>query len=111
MIGDQILRTNVTCFAHPVNGFPPDPCRGEVMLHNASGDVVTRGSYDLQPGQSTSLIFRTPADEMRHELDPCFMPAPGGRAVPNVEVVDGVTGNTMFLINPAAARMSEFQRP
>jgi hypothetical protein len=37
------------------------------------------------------------------------LPEPGGRAVPNVEILDGVTGNTLFLINPAAARMSQFQ--
>jgi hypothetical protein len=46
----------------------------------------------------------------RNEIDPCWLPAAGGRAVPNVEVLDGVTGNTLFLINPAAARMSQFQQ-
>ena len=40
---------------------------------------------------------------------PCVIPDPGGRAVPNVEVIDLATGDTSLLINPAVARMSQFQ--
>ena len=35
--GGQIIRLNVVCFEHEVGGFPPSPCRGEFMFHDASG--------------------------------------------------------------------------
>jgi hypothetical protein len=108
LIVGQSIRSNVSCFAGPVDGFPPGPCRGTAGLNSASGDVLARVAYDLQPGQTTSFTYTVSAGTP-NEIQPCFTPAPGGRAVPNVEVLD-VTGNTLFLIGPAAARMSLFQQ-
>ncbi len=112
----QIVRLNVACFEHPVNGFPPDPCRGTLMFHDAAGNVVSRGSYDLQPGQSMwiqanwqQVASTSDTAAILAGIVPCVLPQPGGRAVPNVEVFDTNTGNIVRLINPAAARMSQFQ--
>ena len=51
----QIIRINVVCFEHEVGEFPPSPCRGEFMFHDASGHDIKTGSYDLEPGQSAAL--------------------------------------------------------
>jgi len=37
------------------------------------------------------------------------VPAAGGRAIPNVEVVEASSGQTRSLINNAAARVSQFR--
>ena len=102
----QTLRMNVACFAHPVNGTPPDPCRGTVMFHDAAGNVLSQSEYALRPGQVAGVTL-DPQPES--DIIPCFLPANGGRAVPNVELVDVASGDTLFLINPAAARASQFQ--
>jgi hypothetical protein len=107
---DQIIRLNVACFEHNIGAIPPGPCRGEMMFHNAAGDVVARGAYDLQPGEVAVLRFNPPPEPgtVASQINPCILPSPGGRAVPNVEVLDGATHQTLLLINPAAARMSMF---
>ena len=104
----QDVRMNVACFEHPINGFPPDPCRGTFMFHNAAGEVLHRGTYDLKPGQSAALVY--PPPQAAVEIIPCVLPELGGRAVPNVEVIDQRTGDTALLINPAADRMSQLQQ-
>ena len=108
--GDQGLRMNVFCFGHAVNGSDPEPCQGSVMFHDAAGDVLRRATYDLDPGEASS--FELPPRPLRGGvlvgIIPCFIPEPGGRAVPNVEVL-GFFGNVSLLINPAVAAMSEFQ--
>ena len=104
-----MLRMNVSCFAHPVNGFPPDPCRGTVLLHDMAGDVVAQRGYDLKPGEAASFEFSPANDRTGVDFEPCVLPATGGRAIPNVELVDVSTGQTKFLINNAAVRMSQFR--
>ncbi len=112
--GNQVVAINVSCFDHQVGLLPPDPCHGELMFHDAAGHVLKRGTYDLQPGESTSLRLAIPAanangDPIAHVLIvPCVIPAPGGRAVPSVEVFDRAAGRVILFENPAAARMSEF---
>jgi hypothetical protein len=106
----MFMRTNVACFGRPVNGIPPDPCRGTVMFHNAAGDVLKQADYDLKPGTVASFPFSINDRRENVEIIPCVLPQPGGRAVPNVELVNALTGDTMFLVNPAAARMSQFQQ-
>jgi hypothetical protein len=105
---DQIIRLNVACFSHNIGATPPDPCRGELMFHNAAGAVVARGTYDLQPGEVAFLRFNPDPGTVASQINPCILPQPGGRAVPNVEILDGSTHQTTMLINPAAARMSMF---
>src|SRR5258708_8516071 len=54
------IRINGVCFEHPVgNQLPPGPCRGELMFHDAMGNVVKRAPYDLKPGETTSLEWVT----------------------------------------------------
>lgn len=110
----QTVRLNVVCFEHQVGHFPPGPCRGELMFHDAAGNVLSRGSYDLQPGRVAALQFTPKRDKKGDKVGdvativPCVLPAPGGRAIPSVEVVDRLTGHTTLFANPAATRMTDF---
>lgn len=109
--GDQTMRMNVFCFEHSINGLPQQSCRGAVMFHDAAGNVLRRGVYDLAPGQSRSFTFNpsTPRPGALIGIVPCIVPDGGGRAVPNIEVTNGA-GDVLLLINPAVARMSQFQQ-
>lgn len=110
---DQTIRLSVACYDHPIGAVPPDPCRGELMFHDARGLVVARGTYDLQPGQRGFLRFAPDASDVGGAvlgINPCILPAPGGRAVPSVEVIDRSMGRIALLVQPAVARMSQFQR-
>lgn len=109
---DQVMRMNVTCFSHEVAGYPPNPCVGSVMFHDAAGNVLRRGTYSLEPGQTRSFAVVPPAtrEGTLVGIVPCVIPEPGGRIVPNVEVTDGA-GNIVLAINPAATRASQFQLP
>jgi len=63
-------------------------------------------------GQSMAFEFSPSPEPERagpRDIDPCWLPALGGRAVGNVEVLDGSAGDTVFLINSAVARMSQCQ--
>lgn len=105
----QVMRMNVTCFNHDVVGWPPNPCAGEVMFHDASGNVLRRASYSLEPGQSRSFGVAPPMTRTGlATIIPCVIPDPGGRVVPGVEVTDGA-GGVALQINPAAARASQFE--
>lgn len=108
----QVMRVRVGCFAHPIDGIPPDPCRGAIMFHDALGNVVGRGTYALQPGEVGGLTFQPPGstNALGLAINPCILPQPGGRAVPAVQIVDGETGDVLFQIAPAVPRMSAFQR-
>jgi hypothetical protein len=110
----QLIRVNVACFEHPVNGTPPDPCRGAFMFHDAAGGVVKTGRYELKPGEVVALEYAMPVGDTTGNLIagiiPCVLPERGGRAVPNVEIVNRATGDTSLLINPAVDRMSQFQK-
>jgi len=107
---DQTVRLNINCFDHPVNGLPPSPCQGTIMVHDASGTVLRRGSYELNPGQTRSFEFIPPGSRSSLVgIVPCVLPDPGGTAVPSIEVADAA-GGTALLINPAAARASQFQQ-
>lgn len=105
------LRMNTSCFAHTINGIPPGPCRGTVMVHDMAGNVIQQTAYDLKPGQTASFEFTPPptSDRTSVHIDPCWLPAEGGRAVPDVELVDASSGQTRFVVNAAAARVSQFQ--
>ena len=108
---DQAIRFSVSCFEHPVGGVPPGPCRGQLMFHDASGEVLREASYEAEPGQTAFLAFAPPAGGSPFlTINPCIIPAPGGRAVPAVEVFDRATGEVRLLIEPAVARMSQLQR-
>lgn len=110
LVAGQTANMNIACFEDPVAGTPPAPCRGTVEFHNAAGAVLNRQTqtYDLQPGQTATFSFQSSTDRGLGAFIPCITPAPGGRAVPNLMVMDGA-GNVALLINPAAARMSQFQ--
>lgn len=106
---DQVMRMNVTCFSHDVVGYPPNPCTGAVMFHDAAGNVLRRVAYTLEPGQTRSFAAAPPSTRAGlAALIPCILPDPGGRVVPSVEVTDG-GGGVALLINPAAARASQFE--
>ena len=108
---NQRMRLNVECFPHPVNGYPPNPCSGEVMFHDAAGNVVLRAAYALDPGQAQSFEVAASAVSRAtfSAIVPCVLPNPGGRAVPSLEITDGA-GGVALSITPAAARMSDFQQ-
>jgi hypothetical protein len=106
---DQRIRFSVSCFEHPIGGFPPGPCRGEVMFHDANGEVLRSADYDVAPGESAFLAFAPPAGGNPFmTINPCILPAPGGRAVPAVEVFDRATGEVALHIEPAVPSMSQF---
>ncbi len=108
---DQAMRMNVFCFEHAVDGAEPRTCSGEIMFHDANGNVLRRGTYQLSPGQTNSLAVTLPATRASLvAIVPCVIPNPGGRTVPNVEVIDRATDQVVQLINPAVARMSQFQQ-
>lgn len=77
--GDQLLRMNVTCFSHEVAGGLPGACRGTVMFHDAAGNVLRRGTYDLEPGQSRSFEVIPPVTRAGTlaGIVPCVLPEPG----------------------------------
>jgi hypothetical protein len=109
---DQVAQMHVTCFAHQVGQFPPDPCRGSVMFHAADGSVLTSGRYALMPGESMTFEFAPMATDVVSNLGiaPCIEPDPGGRAVPSVSVRDAATGRTSMFSGPAVPAMSDFAR-
>jgi len=109
---DQVMRMNVTCFNHDVAGDSPKPCTGAVLFHDAAGNVIEKGSYSLEPGQTKSFRVAPPPTRGGSLVGivPCVLPEPGGRAVPGVEITDGA-GGVALLINPAATRASMFQVP
>jgi hypothetical protein len=107
---DQTIRLNAVCSEHGVKGTPPDPCRAELMFHDAAGNVLASTVVRLKPGQATSLDYtlgvRTDALE-RVGIIPCILPDPeGGRMLPTAEVIDNTTGRTAFLVNPVTPRLS-----
>ena len=108
---NQIIRLNVVCFDHQVGFAPPDPCHGVAMFHAADGTLLRSGRIDLKPGQSGFLTFTPPSTGVTgavwRMIDPCWLPDPGGRSIPNVEVLDGTTGIAVRNVNPVAARMSD----
>ena len=108
---DQVVRMDVACFAHSVNGFPPDPCKGSVMFHDAAGTALTNEKYSLMPGETAMFEFAPMGGEARSHVTviPCVAPAPGGRVVPIVSLANAMTGKTSLLIPPAAPAMSDFQ--
>ena len=110
---------NVVCYEHPLGEHPPDPCRGELMFHDAAGQVVARRLVALQPGHSAHLDFSNPVTIVgdvapgtnRMIINPCVLPAPdSGRMLPSVEIIDAATGRTTQFINNAAPRVSFFAR-
>jgi hypothetical protein len=107
---DQTIRLNAVCSEHGVNGFPAAPCKAELMLHDAAGNVLVSQIVKLRPGQTTFLDYTvglrtTPLD--RVGIVPCVLPDPQrGRILPTVEVFDSATGQTAFLAAPVTPRLS-----
>jgi len=106
---DQAMRMNIFCFEHAVNTAAPEACRGTIMFHDAAGNVLKRATYDLSPGQSASVGLAAPGRSGLVGIIPCIIPEPGGRAVPNIEVLDSA-GRLALLINPTAARASRLKQ-
>ena len=107
---NQIIRINVVCFDHQVGFSPPDPCHGVAMFHAADGTLLRSGRIDLRPGQSGFLTYTPPATTTTAAtrlIDPCWLPDPGGRSIPNIEVLDAASGSVVRSVNPVAARMSD----
>ena len=106
----QTIRASIVCYQHQVGRIPPGPCRGTIMLHDVAGNVVRQGTYDLQPGQVGGLSFTFAPVATNAAvtilINPCWLPAPGGRGIPSVEVVDA-TGRVVQFVNPAAARFTD----
>lgn len=82
------------------------------MFHDTAGNVLQRGPYRLEPGQTKTFRVVLPATRAGSLVGivPCIVPEPGGRTVPSIEVTDG-GGGVARLINPAATRASLFQVP
>lgn len=107
---DQTIRLNAVCSEHGVKGTPPDPCRAELMFHDAAGNVLASKIVRLRPGQSTSLDYtigvRTDALQ-RAGIVPCVLPDPEhGRVLPTTEVFDNTNGQTVLVVNPVTPRLS-----
>jgi len=77
------------------------------MFHDAAGNVLQRGTYRLEPGQTKTFRVVPPARRAGGLVGivPCTISEPGGRTVPSIEITDG-GGGVALLINPAATRAS-----
>jgi hypothetical protein len=107
---DQTIRLNAVCSEHGVGAVPPAPCRAELMLHDAAGNVLASQDVRLRPGQAAFLDYRIgirTAPFERVGIVPCVIPDPErGRILPTAEVFDNTTGQTAFLVNPVSPRLS-----
>jgi hypothetical protein len=111
IVSGQAVRLNVLCSQHGVGGFPPDPCRGVLMFHDAEGGDLQRVPYALMPGQTMSLEQGFMQGGSIHmTIGPCIIPAPDnrGRAIPSVEVFDTTSGKSEIVVMPIP-RLSEIQ--
>lgn len=110
VVAGQTIRASIVCYLHPIGRIPPGPCRGVIMLHDVAGNVVKQGTYDLQPGQVGGVSFTfapvATTGAVTILINPCWLPAPGGRGIPSVEVVDA-TGRVVQFVNPVAARLTD----
>ena len=82
------------------------------MFHKGTGDVLKSGRYNLKRGEKAFLSFApgSPTEAAgRASIIPCILPQSGGRAVPNVHVVNLGTGEIACVVGPPVARMSQFQ--
>lgn len=110
LVSGQGIRVNVVCSEHGVRQTPPDPCRGDLMIHNMAGDVLATQRVFLRPGQATSLAFDIPREVGGPVgIDPCWVPNAlnQGHAIPSAEVFDTESGRTQLFLNPAVARLSQ----
>jgi len=112
LVNGQSIRVNVVCSPHGVRRFPPGPCSGDLLIHDAAGNTLASQEVRLLPGQAASLAF----DLFREAggpfgIDPCWIPSDfnTGHAIPSAEVFSTETGRTMLFINPAVARLSALQ--
>lgn len=108
LVPGQGLRVNVVCSEHGVRNFPPDPCRGDLMVHDMVGNVLASRSVALRPGEAASLAFDVRDVAGPVGIDPCWVPnsANQGHAIPSAEVYNSETGRTTLFLNPAVARLS-----
>ena len=107
---DQSMRVNLFCFEHPINGVPPEACRGTVMFHDAAGNVLKRAAYTLAPGTSQSLGFAPAGGRvLLVGIVPCVVPDPGGRAATVVEVSDA-GGTVVQIVEPVTPRASRLKQ-
>jgi hypothetical protein len=112
LVSGQGLRLNVVCSEHGTFGFPPDPCRGQVMFHDVAGATLAIEAIELRPGEAKSIeypLVRTGVGPVG--INPCWIPAAGsrGHAIPSAEVFSLETGGTLLYMNPAAPRLSFFE--
>lgn len=110
LVSGQSLRVNVVCSPHGVGAFPPGPCAGELIMHDADGNTLTSRRVVLTPGQAASLefnLFREGGGPFG--IDPCWIPGDenAGHAIPSAEVFSAETGLTTLFLNPAVARLSD----
>jgi hypothetical protein len=110
LVAGQAIRVNVVCSEHGVRNHPPDPCHGDLMIHDMAGNVLATERVALRPGQAASLAFEIPRDIAGPVgIDPCWAPNAlnQGHAIPSAEVFDPETGRTSLFLNPAVARLSQ----
>jgi hypothetical protein len=110
LVSGQGIRVNVVCSEHGVRQVPPDPCHGDLMIHDMLGNLLTTQRVALRPGQAASLAFEIPREVGGPVgIDPCWVPNSfnQGHAIPSAEVFDTETGRTMLFLNPAVARLSQ----
>jgi hypothetical protein len=106
---DQTIRLNVVCWEHNVDGVPSGPCRGELMFHDMTGNIVARQTVSLAPGQAAFLdfAFGGTSPGVLAGIDPCWIPDPtSGRALPTAEVFDTASGKVALHVNPLTPRIS-----
>jgi hypothetical protein len=107
---DQTIRLNLVCWAHEVEGLAAAPCSGELMFHDAAGNVVAIQAVKLAPGGTTYVDYalgpRTSPINLVG-INPCWMPgSTSGRALPTVEVFDTASGRVARHVNPLTPRIT-----
>ena len=106
LVPGESIRINVVCSLHGVGKAVPSTCTGDLMLHDADGNLLGSQTVTLAPGKSTSLAFDARAAAVG--IEPCWMPASGSsRAIPSVEVFGTTSGQTTLFINPAVGHLSD----
>jgi hypothetical protein len=86
------------------HGLPPGPCRVEFVFLDDAGRPIASSTETLAPGQSASLDLPALRTTGRAQIRATVLVQPGpcrSAVVTTMEVIDGATGRTTLLMNPA----------
>ena len=111
IVAGQVARLNAVNLPEPDrSGFPPGPCRVDLILFNGDGAVLKMSTTILKPGEATFLDFAIPADAtaagriavrgvtiVSRAAKTGFPPGP---CRTTLEVFDQATGKTSVVMAP-----------